>query len=84
MKGRPPGTISAGPRRQFRRDSETNKNTDHLAYRYWDSGCSQATKLLGYQSICTKNCPYDECRIKSVDDKRNGKAVYNELEPLYS
>jgi len=84
-RGRPAGTIEAGPRKEYRRsDNKSNTDPSHNSYRYSDSGCRSASRALGYQAVCLVNCPFDDCIIKTRDDARHSDIEFGyEVEPLY-
>ena len=44
---------------------------DAQAYRYADSGCPEATKLLKAQSVCLE-CPFSNCKM---DGNKNYKTA---------
>ena len=40
---------------------------DRPNYGRADSGCEMATKKLGYQSLCLKNCPFTSCCLDNSE-----------------
>ena len=55
---RPVGVKELAPRRRM----AVRASKDGDAYLWADSGCVDATRLLGRQSLCLE-CPYDECLL---------------------
>ena len=61
-----------GSRDNYER-KRTGYNPDLESYTGADSGCLDATTLLGYQSCCLTNCPFKRCKMEDIKENKSRK-----------